>query len=205
MSCETPKPMYANSLLVYPAKGRGLPTLTCCRVNCGSGSVETCVGTCFAARQPCRAASICGLFFSASVSNSERGVTVPACDDMDSCAKTFPTKTPKNKITQRLRIRAAQDGRAAGFLLASENMFFSCACVTKPRIIGEWPNRVSTETRRRVIGTVEKQKETSRCVSAPSNSGSDQKGSVKGVKLRRRVLRSLKIEARCLGVRRYLW
>src|SRR5207245_6319737 len=111
-----------------PANGRGLPTLKCCNVNCGSGSVETCDGTCFPACQPCRAASTCGLFFSASASKSESGVTVPACDDMDSCAKTFPARTAKDKITQRLRIGAAQDSRAAGFFLAIENIFFSYTC-----------------------------------------------------------------------------
>ncbi len=125
MSCETPKPMYANSLLVYPAKGRGLPTLKCWSVNCGSGSVETCVGTCFAASQPRRAASICGLFFSASVSNAESGVTVPECDGADSCAKARPAKITESKITEILRLRAAHDKRAAKLLFAIENIFFS--------------------------------------------------------------------------------
>src|SRR6267143_2619402 len=125
MSCETPKPMYANSLLVYPAKGRGLPTLKCCNVNCGSGSVETCVGTCLAACQPLRAASICGLFSSASASNSESGVTDPVCDVGDSCAKACAARTAENKITEILRLRAAHDKRAAIFVLGIESIFFS--------------------------------------------------------------------------------
>src|SRR5713226_4584837 len=123
MSCETPKPMYANSLLVYPAKGRGLPTLKCCNVNCGSGSVETCVGTCLAASQPCRAASICGLFFSASASNSGSEVATPACEDAGSWAKAVPPNAAKSKSAEILRRITAHDKGAAEFLLGIENIF----------------------------------------------------------------------------------
>src|SRR6201987_6314899 len=125
MSCETPKPEYANSLLVYPANGRGLPTLKCCSVNCGSGSVETCVGTCFAASQPCRAAAICGLFFSASASNSESEVATPACEVAGSWEKAVPPNAEKSKSTEILRQRTAHDKCAAEFLCVIENILFS--------------------------------------------------------------------------------
>jgi len=65
-------------------------------------------------------------------SKSESGVTVPACDDLDSCARTFPVKTAKSKITQRLRIRATQDSRAAKFVLAIEK--------TRGRLCDCWPS-----------------------------------------------------------------
>src|SRR5882724_11572214 len=68
-----------------------------------------------------------------------------------------------------------------------------------------YPSGSRPKTRRRVKGTVETEKETSRRVAAPSKSGSDQEGSVKGIQLRRRMLRSIKIRARSFGVRRCLW
>jgi hypothetical protein len=42
---------------------------------------------------------------------------------------------------------------------------------SKPRTVGESPKRASAETRRRVRETVEAQKETGRCVTAPWNTG----------------------------------
>jgi hypothetical protein len=63
------------------------------------------------------------------------------------------------------------------------------------------PKRGSTETRRRVMRTVETEKETSRCSATPLSSGSDQEGRVKRVKLGRRMRRSVEIQARHFGIR----
>src|SRR5215467_7894442 len=43
--------MYAKSLLLYPANGRGLPTANCCTMTSVSGSADDCAG-------PYRAVSI---------------------------------------------------------------------------------------------------------------------------------------------------
>ena len=74
-------------------------------------------------------------------------------------------------------------------------------CGSKPQSAGESPKRDSTETRRRVKWTVETQKETGRCFSAPLSSGSDQEGRVERVQLGRRMRPSLKIQARDFRVR----
>ena len=62
----------------------------------------------------------------------------------------------------------------------------------------------SAETNRRVKGTVETQQETGRCAAAPRSRGSDQEGRMKRVQLRRRMLRSLEVQARNFSVRRRL-
>jgi hypothetical protein len=112
-------------------------------------------------------------------------VTAPVCDAGDSCAEACVAKTTESKITEILRLRAAHDKRAAKFVLAIENIFFSKIYESKPRSVSESPQRASTETCRRVMWTVETEKETSRCFAAPLSNGSDQEGRVEGVKLGR--------------------
>src|SRR5712692_3746224 len=74
--------MYAKSLLLYPAKGRGLPTLNCCTDSCVAGSAETCWGTFRAACHPWKEAAICGFLCSASCTKSRRDVGAPPCSAM---------------------------------------------------------------------------------------------------------------------------
>jgi hypothetical protein len=47
------------------------------------------------------------------------------CDVGDSCAKTRAARATESKITEIVRPKAARDKRAARFVLAIENIFFS--------------------------------------------------------------------------------
>src|SRR5438477_2135809 len=156
-----PRPMYAKLLLVYPANGRGLPTLKCCSMNCGSGKVDTCVGACLAACQPCRAASICGLFFSASSNNSARGETAPECCGSASCARVLPPKAHSHSRTQRVPMNLVV-GRPVKVFLTSKDIFFLLNVRIEPAVHAS-ACRICTQSKTTGNGTVEWKQRTHGC------------------------------------------
>src|SRR5258708_40191509 len=105
-------------------------------MNRGSGRLDTCGATCVAASAAFLAARIAGSFFPASSMSaaSDVGAQASCCisvgmDFADgfsgcSCAKAMPPKTIERNITQRLRIRAAQQNRAAVFFLDIERILY---------------------------------------------------------------------------------
>src|SRR5882724_3942296 len=158
MSCETPRPTYAKSLFVYPANGRGLPTLICCKLNCGSGSVETWVGTCLAACQPCRAPSICGLFFSASPSKSASGVTTCSCCGVGSCANAPLPRDPTSSKAQRTVGNLVPKRRGVVFHFTSKDICLLLNVRIERSPVGASPCR--PEVNRRMKETIGTEKET---------------------------------------------
>src|SRR5207245_1675311 len=137
----------------------------------------------FAACQPCRAASICGLFFSASSSNSESDAAATACGDADSCAKTRSTGKTESRMMQRLGVRATNGNPVGGFFRASNNIFVSWSVRNEAAGFRRRTEQRLDRKMPRVRVTVKTEKETNGCVTAPFDSGSDQEGGVKRVQL----------------------
>src|SRR5215472_5401641 len=89
--------MYAKSLLLKPANGRGLPTLNCCTMNSVSGNARACAGPNPAVFTAALAARIAGLCSRASFSRSAKGVGCGLC-----CATAIPLKNAQVRSVFRI-------------------------------------------------------------------------------------------------------